>query len=276
MAGAIGLVTLALAIYSGWRRAALAGGRVGTCAGAAPGFVRLRGTVRPVGEVLKSPWSKAECVWYQVVTSVPRTGVTIHVGGSSKDRGLDDDRRQIVAQSREPFWLQDQTGRVLITPDGLEVDLNESFKVSMKVVSARDPNPQLESEELLGAGTQVTAIGELISDAPSVGRRVAEILKEWKSAPDAMKERFDTDRDGKVDAREWEAARMAARAKAEQELGGAPPTRVLSSPKDGRPFLVTLKSGAGLQRSLTTAVVSWGVVTAALLITALVQWRLSR
>ena len=146
----------------------------------------------------------------------------------------------------------------------------------MKVVSARDPNPQLESEELLGAGTQVTAIGELISDAPSVGRRVAEILKEWKSAPDAMKERFDTDRDGKVDAREWEAARMAARAKAEQELGGAPPTRVLSSPKDGRPFLVTLKSGAGLQRSLTTAVVSWGVVTAALLITALVQWRLSR
>ena len=99
VAGAIGLVTLALAIYSGWRRAALAGGRVGTSAGAAPGFVRLPGTVRPVGEVLKSPWSKAECVWYRVVTSVPRTGATIHVGGNRKDRGLDDDRRQIVAQA---------------------------------------------------------------------------------------------------------------------------------------------------------------------------------
>jgi hypothetical protein len=45
-----------------------------------------------------------------------------------------------------------------------------------------------------------------------------EILRQWKEHPETLRERFDHDRDGKIDLEEWEEAREAARALAREQL----------------------------------------------------------
>jgi hypothetical protein len=72
---------------------------------------------------------------------------------------------------------------------------------------------------------------------------VAALLHEWKRDQLALKQRFDGNRDGEIDATEWAAARRAA----EQEVAGfasrnnlPPAVDTLVDPRDARrPFILS-------------------------------------
>lgn len=105
-----------------------------------------------------------------------------------------------------------------------------------------DLSEKLVGEYVIRPGDTITAFGEL--HVESVSKRVAEILKRWKQDADTMRQ-FDANQDGRVDAKEWEAARASAMTQAQESLKKEPPMRVLAKPRDGRPFIVsTCPSGS--------------------------------
>lgn len=78
----------------------------------AMGLVEIVGEAVPTGETLQSPFSDHECVYYRYeIEEYRRTGKR-HAWVTVMQRSLG-----------VPFFLQDDTGRVLIDPTGAEVDI---------------------------------------------------------------------------------------------------------------------------------------------------------
>jgi len=68
------------------------------------------------------------------------------------------------------------------------------------------------------------------------------MLAEWKKDQPRLLERFDLDRDGRLDLREWELARSQARrevAARHGEIRATDGTHVMRRPADGRLFLLS-------------------------------------
>jgi hypothetical protein len=249
--GAVGLVTTAFGMLTARRRAAIGGGRASRCGTATTGYVRLEGKVRSVDAPLRSPASGVECVWYRVRASAPDEGWSVSVGPVTAGTLSAGIRRERLFASSAPFWIEDDTGRVLIDTAGLEVQLAGTSHFNVRLGPDLDQSARVDSERVLAVGESICAIGELSVGGATVSEKVSAILKEWKQDPDALLQRFDANRDGRVDEAEWQAARDAARAEAREALKKAGPTRVLARSKDGRPFVVSATShGVGLDQSL--------------------------
>ena len=81
-------------------------------------------------------------------------------------------------------------------------------------------NPHRFTEERLMAGDPLYALGLLknltsLNDGPTLADEVRKLLNEWKVNQKELKERFDLDKDGKIDQKEWMLARAQARREAE-------------------------------------------------------------
>ena len=77
------------------------------------GFVEVKGSAQPVAELLKSPFSEAECVYYCYK-------VKKHAGHSWLQIAYE--------ESPDPFYVQDDTGKILVKPAGAEVHLKTDRK----------------------------------------------------------------------------------------------------------------------------------------------------
>jgi hypothetical protein len=116
-------------------------------------------------------------------------------------------------ESQAPFILDSGIGRVLVFPQGMEIRLRDS-----------EPSHHLEGRMRyafhgLRPGP-LTVIGECAGASAGqrearVRQRTSDILAAWKRNPDVLRT-FDQDKDGKINAEEWEAARLAARQEAEK------------------------------------------------------------
>ena len=70
---------------------------------------------------------------------------------------------------------------------------------------------------------------------------MSELLADWKKDPRELLARFDHDRSGEVDLREWELARLEARREVQKrhvELRSSPGLNLLRKPADGRVFIL--------------------------------------
>jgi hypothetical protein len=68
------------------------------------------------------------------------------------------------------------------------------------------------------------------------------ILREWKQRPETLRERFDRNRDGRIDTEEWERARTVARKEAVREHAEElrrDQLHTLVKPTGGRYFLLS-------------------------------------
>jgi len=235
-------------------------------ASAAQGYVELVGRAAMLpGPPLLSRSGKP-CCWYSVqeFTRVPGT-----------INWLKHQRRS----STEPFLLADETGVCVILPEGAGhfFTLHEA---------RRTEGDHGYHEWILLAGDALCAAGELTTvnhAAPELavtlthedvkvliaerrkernemldsGRAAAEhaavgaLIADWKTDPEGLGDRFDRDRDGTIDLKEWEHARMAARrevrrratpqSEAPQRDAGDPAVegiQVLRKPRDGRLFWI--------------------------------------
>ena len=197
-------------------------------ASAAQGYVELVGHAELVaGETISSQLSGTACCWYSYEIQEKQS----------------DDKWQTVdsGQSVRHFHLADDTGQCVISPDGAEVltHVNKSWEEGRR----RYSECLLLPKDVLYAIGEFRTSSAIVSGVDDESARAGAMLAEWKNDQKRLLERFDLDRDGKIDMKEWELARLQAWREARKAVTD-PSTRpiegmhMLRKPKDGRLFLL--------------------------------------
>ena len=91
------------------------------------------------------------------------------------------------------------------------------------------------------APSELATIGGA-GDAADVDGDISKLLAGWKQDQNSLLQRFDLNRDGRIDLQEWELARRQARREVEAarlEKSMAEGTHTLRQPQDGRLFLLS-------------------------------------
>jgi hypothetical protein len=197
-------------------------------ASAAQGYVELLGRARNIdGRPVLSRLSSTQCCWF-------------HFSVSRKDSN--NKWKQVDSgTSDEQFILVDDTGECVISPLGAEV-LSHDHK------SWHEGSYHYQ-EWLLLPESVLYAIGEFATHSAAGAvhsvrdetASVSALITEWKRDQKRLHERFDLDRDGKIDLDEWEQARLAARREVQQRHGTVAAVEgmhTLARPRDGRLFLI--------------------------------------
>lgn len=210
---------------------------------AAQGFVKVFGRAAPAGQTATAaPLSSRPCVWW----SYDVAQKTRNAKGETTWKSIDS------ASSVEPFLLRDADGECLVGPVSAEItptsndvwfgDLDRPTGLPTLAHGFIEQGGFRYTERLLSVGDQLSVAGELRSNSAieSSESATAQLLHEWKQDQTTLLARFDRNRDGHLDAAEWEAARAAAAAEsAANNLKTAIiRTSVIGQPTHGEPFII--------------------------------------
>jgi hypothetical protein len=219
---------------------------------AAQGYVRLCGRAEPLGlKPLRSPLTGRPCVWWKYTVRSRDQRPNSWNGGQTET-------------STEPFVLIDEAHSCVIDPQGADVEPSErrawvgdsapelaTWPLSFfRLGSSRHESSYVE--EIITDNAQLSVLGDLRTSSSvtnSLEDEVAAKLVEWKADQAALLTRFDANHDGKIDPKEWEQARGAARVEVEQERlrrPPEPPRNWLRKPTEGRPYLIAALSSEKL------------------------------
>lgn len=197
-------------------------------ASAAQGYVELYGRAEMLpGVPVTSRVTRQACCWYHFEIEEKTPG--------NKWRTVDS------GVSVEQFLLIDSTGQCVISPQGAEV-LSQSHRCWTE-------GDRRYTESLLLPKCDLYAIGDFSTvsgAAASAGDERADIgrlLGEWKADQRRLLERFDLDKNGQIDLKEWELARLQAQREVRRQHGeirarGVEGVHLLRKPADGRLFLL--------------------------------------
>ena len=197
-------------------------------ASAAQGYVELFGRAEMLaGDPVIAKLSGLPCCWYSF---------------ELEEKTSDDKWKTLESgKSVEHFLLKDDTGECVISPDGAEV-LTCDNKTWVR-------GRHRYTECLLLPASVLYAIGEFATSAAGpVSPRdersdVSALLAEWKKDPGRLQERFDLDRDGTINMKEWELARLQAQREvrnrnAEIQARSVEGMHLMQKPRDGRLFVL--------------------------------------
>lgn len=194
-------------------------------ASAAQGYVELFGHSELLpGEPVVSKLSGLPCCWYRYYVERRTSGDK----WERVDSGISD----------EYFLLVDDTGQCVVAPEGAEV-LTERKETWTQ-------GDYRNTEWLLLPKGLLYAIGEFSTTSGNVAELderadVRDLLTEWKRDKDQLLARFDSDRDGAIDMKEWEVARHEAQREVRrrhQDVHIQDGVNILRQPRDGRLFLL--------------------------------------
>jgi hypothetical protein len=148
---------------------------------------------------LFSPMTNIACIYYRLVR-YKRNAKNDWVVSS------------ITSSGHVPFWIEDDTGRVSVDPAAATVKAShrqESLGEGTTAFGGFSSADEKWVEEMIYDGALVYVLGEAQVKKParaSRQQRRAEALRRIKQ--DAQKlATYDTDKDGKIDEREWQLAR---------------------------------------------------------------------
>jgi len=151
-----------------------------------------------------------------------------------------------------PFWLEDDTGRVLIDPEGAVMQITPSPDSGAGTMLKGGENVIYE---LIPEGTSIYVLGfaRKMRQGRTKGSRLREKLKNLKSDPDRMNS-YDSNQDGVIDEIEWEEARRDAERRLLAEslkpgTSAAEETVIGKSPR-GYPFIIADSREKLLQKRL--------------------------
>lgn len=189
------------------------------------GYVELEGR----GKLMEGPPIIAKltglpCVWFRYKIE-ELTTTNSSRGSHSRWETID------KGESTETFWLVDDTGRVVIDPEGAQIMPRHKDKwrsrssfsgitkpafVANFVASQHAGGNYRFTEERINSGDRLYALGLLrnvssFSGSTTVDEDVRALLGEWKKNQPALVARFDLNKDGKIDEKEWMLARSQAR-----------------------------------------------------------------
>ena len=226
---------------------------------AAQGYVELIGRALPPDAPLFSPITRTPCCWYRY-----------------KIEKRDDDNKnswsvQEQGKSTTQFWLDDDTGRCIVDPEGAEVRARsrntwtgaaaQLIPGTSEVLMTGDSDHRY-TEHLILPGQTLYALGWFTSLSPlqaSAHEEVRERIAAWKADPQ-QRRAFDANRDGELDMAEFEQLRQQAAAAVEadrRERAAQPQTHVLKKPNDRRLFLLTTEPHDDLGGKLRWQAWAW-------------------
>jgi hypothetical protein len=210
---------------------------------AAQGYVKVYGHAKPTdADAAVAPLSSRPCVWWSYEIEEKYRNAK----GETSWRTINS------ASSVTPFLLADADGECLVGPVNAEIT-----PTSRDVWYGDSPSPARGpvasggyfgsedyryTERLLRVDDQLTVTGELRSDSEirTGDAEAAALLRQWKADQPALVARFDQNHDGKIDAAEWETARLSAAREAQGRALGANIVRTscIGEPTHGEPFLI--------------------------------------
>ncbi len=205
---------------------------------AAQGYVKVSGRAVPAGPApTAAPLSSRPCVWW-----------AYEIAQEQRDsKGNAHWHTVENAASVELFALVDDDGsRCLVGPVSAEIT-----PTTRKVWYGSEGGWRY-TERLLGVGERLCVMGELRSHSElgDVNVATAAKLHEWKQDQRSLLARFDVNHDGKLDAAEWEAARLVAARESQTQTLQSTISRVsvISEPGNGEPFLIAPLSASQLEK----------------------------
>jgi hypothetical protein len=168
-------------------------------------------------------------------------------------------------ESSDTFWLEDDTGRVLVDPQGAEIHTRNTDSWNGPRLPFARVDPWEESsvydhgrrmrryrctEERLIPGGALYVIGMLKNldhhaNQPTVEEEARALVIDWKQDQEFLLEQFDLNQDGNIDMQEWRLARQqarreVARKRRAQQLNFAEGIDVVIRPDDWRhPFIIS-------------------------------------
>ena len=222
------------------------------------GYVELVGEVLSLpGEPVLAPLTGIPCCWYRY---------KIEKQGDKHWRSVEGDTSDAL------FLLRDETGDCLLDPEGAEVTASDRtvwYGHSRYPHARPDPGKQRPqttlrrvadllnrdlgggryryTEERIYAGDRLYALGLFKSEDDLDQRQQQEewvrgLLRAWKQDRAGLLARFDLNRDGEIDQREWEMVRRAAQRQAEvaQKEQNVPSLhRLGATDSSSHPFLIS-------------------------------------
>jgi hypothetical protein len=204
---------------------------------AAQGYVELTGTCKAVPDAELLHYGRAPpCLWY-MATIVEK-----------EDGFGNNDTHTRFELSHDPFIIEDGTGECVIDPDHAEV-------FSIHQTRWREGSTRYSVMYLL-PGDRLYAIGDIrtLRAADGTLDRRADLnalLREWKQDRVTLVQRFDINRDGDIDLREWQRAVTAAEREVDAQHREArlePGVHVMRATNDGRPFLLSNRDPDNLRQ----------------------------
>lgn len=195
-------------------------------ASAAQGYVELIGAGKPLaGAPLLSPLTQLPCLWFRY--TVERK--------DSENKWVQESK----GESDASFILDDGTGECLVDPEGAEM-----------LVTKKDTwieGDRRYTQWLLIERQSIYALGQFATRGSvdldlSVADDVKHLLAEWKNRPAELLQRFDLDKNGHLDLKEWELARAQARREVlanHRDLRASAELHVMRLPEDGRLYLIS-------------------------------------
>lgn len=207
-----------------------------TVASAAQGYVELLGQAynHPDFTTL-ARISRKPCCWFRYEV---------------EERDHDGDWRIVDSgESVATFLLRDRTGSCTIDPEGAEILCAHK--------ETRDlATDQRYTEWRIHEGDPLYVLGEfrtrsLIPGEADARADTRDLLAEWKREPEKLLRRFDMDRNGELDLKEWVLARAEARRQVERNhraLRSVPSFDSVQRPADGRLYLLSDHTPAALTR----------------------------
>ncbi len=225
---------------------------ISTIVAAAQGYVELYGIAK-TEKPIKTPYQSIPCVWYRAWVYANRE--SDEESDDLADKLLNS-RLLDYSESQLTFTLDDDTAQCTVNPKGAEVVYFEA--------RTWRKNDHRYVEEFLPADKSVYVIGQLdtrkdVFDEASFNRDLGEKLADWKTRPQQLLNRYDQNRDGKIDMQEWELARQDAikQVNAERAMqasltieGGSSFT--IAKPSNQSLFLISAKSPQQLRDDYKT------------------------
>ncbi len=221
---------------SAYRRArAVADTPTSKVASAAQGYVELIGSGKPLaGAPLMSPHSHLPCLWFRY--TVERK--------DNENKWVQEDK----GESDASFILDDGSSECLVDPEGAEMLVTK--KDSWIQGDRRYTEWLLIERQTIYALGQFATRGSVDLDL-NAAEDVKALLAEWKTRPAELLQRFDLDKNGQLDLKEWELARAQARREVQanhRELRTTSELHVMHRPDDGRLYLISDLEPEGLSR----------------------------
>jgi E3 ubiquitin ligase len=211
----------------------------------AMGLAEIVGTAQQKDPLL-SPITGIPCVYYRYTIEEERRDSR----GRSRWEVIDDGR------SSAPFYLGDETGRILVEPAGAEMILREGYrKIEPKAGWGSNRIRTIEwrivpQQRICVLGTVTKTCDEIYAHRATL----REHLQQLKGNPEHLKQ-FDTNRDGTLDEAEWAVAVQAVKQevlKEEMSRPQPPPEDevAIGQGTDEKTFVIADRSEASVARGL--------------------------
>lgn len=219
------------------------------------GYIELEGKGQFMDDQpIYAPLSNHPCLWYRSQIEQQETFT---------ENGRTQTRWNVVYKniSNHRFKLTDGANSCYVDPDDAEVNGSErlvwygntEWQIKTQILESQSivhamTNSYRYSEWLILPGQPLYILGQFKTWSATAQQSVRDVMinliNDWKQDQPAVRERFDSNKDGNIDQQEWEVARREARSEAQQihdQLVLEPDTHIIAKLDNAtQPFIISV------------------------------------